>query len=32
LWGEWGEFWGKNAYLGVKVPFIGVNENFLYHF
>jgi len=29
FWGGWGEKWDKNAYLGTKVPFLGVNENFL---
>lgn len=27
--GEWGEKWDKNAYFGVKVPFLGVNEKLL---
>ena len=30
LWGERGEKWGKNANFGVKVPFLGVNENFIH--
>ena len=29
LRGEWGEIWDKNAYIGVKVSFLGVNENFI---
>ena len=27
--GEWGEIWDKNTYFGVKVPILGVNENFV---
>ena len=29
---EWGEKWDKNGYLGVKMPILGVNKNFLYIF